>query len=148
ALREAEPLEEVARHRTPSSQWRRYDKMQRFPAGLLVFGDAVCSFNPVYGQGMTVAALQAQCLRQCLGQGTGVLAQRFFSAGAKPIKVAWQLSAGGDLNLPGVDGPRPLSVRVVNKYVERIQRTAEADAVVTEQFLRVTGLVDPPSRLL
>jgi len=148
ALRDAEPLADIARHRMPSSQWRRYDKMQRFPAGLLVFGDAICSFNPIYGQGMTVAALQAKALRKCLQHGTAGLARRYFRAAAKPISAAWQLSSGGDLNLPEVEGPRPLSVRVANRYVDRLQRTAESDTVVAEQFVKVTGLIDPPARLL
>ena len=148
ALQDAEPLGQVARHRMPFSQWRRYDKMRRFPAGLLVFGDAICSFNPIYGQGMTVAALQGQALRQCLQQGADALARRYFRASSKPISVAWQLAASGDLNLPDIEGPRPLSVRIANRYVDRLQHKAESDIVVAEQFLRVAALVDPPSRLL
>jgi hypothetical protein len=66
-------------------------------------------------QGMTVDALQAQALRQCLQHGASGLARRFFRAAAEPITVAWQLAAGGDLNLPDIKGPRPLSVRIVNR---------------------------------
>ena len=67
AIGAAEPLPKSVVSVTRESRWRRYDKMRRFPAGLLVIGDAICSFNPIYGQGMTVAALQAQqALRHCL----------------------------------------------------------------------------------
>jgi 2-polyprenyl-6-methoxyphenol hydroxylase-like FAD-dependent oxidoreductase len=148
ALQHAEPLGEVNRYRTPSSRWRRYDKMRRFPAGLLVFGDAICSFNPIYGQGMTVAALQAMVLNRCLSSSPGSLAPRYFRAAAKPIGVAWQLAVGGDLNLPEVEGPRPLSVRLTNRYVDRVQAAAEIDTVVAGKFLRVAGFAKPPASLM
>lgn len=148
AIRAAEPLSEVCRFRYPESRWRRYDKMRRFPAGLLVLGDAICSFNPIYGQGMTVAALQAQALHQCLHRGADGLARRYFRAAAKPIGVAWQFAVGADLNLPEVEGPRPLSLRLANRYVDRLQTAAESDLVVAEQFTKVIALIDPPTRLL
>ena len=136
AVRAAEPIGDVARHRFPSSQWRRYDKMRRFPDGLLVTGDAICSFNPIYAQGMTVAALEALALRDCLARGTSDLAPRFFRAAAKPIRQAWQLSAGGDLALPEISGE------------QSILTAAEYDAAAVDQFSRVTALVDPAVRLL
>ncbi len=147
ALRCAEPLGEVARYRTPSSRWRRYDKMRRFPAGLLVFGDAICSFNPIYGQGMTVAALESLALDRCLRRGQDNLAARFFRAAAKPIGVAWQLAVGGDLALPEIEGPRPLSMRLANRYVDRVQAAAETNLAVAAQFLKVAGFSARPASL-
>jgi 2-polyprenyl-6-methoxyphenol hydroxylase-like FAD-dependent oxidoreductase len=148
AVRAAEPLGEVARHRVPSSQWRRYDKMRRFPDGLLVTGDAICSFNPIYGQGMTVAALEALALQDCLSRGTEDLPRRFFKAAARPIRQAWQLAAGGDLALPEIGGAQPLPTRLFNAYVDRVLTAAEFDVAVLNQFVKVTSLVDPASRLL
>lgn len=148
AMAAAEPLGDVIRTRYPESRWRRYDKMRRFPDGLLVLGDAFCSFNPIYGQGMTVAALQAQTLAQCLAKGSADLARRYFRKAAKPIAVAWQFAVGADLNLPGVEGRKPLALRLTNRYVERLQSITDHDIVVAEQFIKVVGLVDPPARLM
>ena len=130
ALRCAEPLGDVERYRRPSSRWRRYDKMEHLPVGLLVFGDAICSFNPIYGQGMTVAALEAMALDRCLRRGSHNLAPRFFRAAAKTVSVAWQLAVGGDLALPEVEGPRPLAVRLTSRYVDRVQAAAETNVVI------------------
>jgi hypothetical protein len=148
AVRAAEPIGEATRHRQPSSQWRRYDKIRRFPEGLLVIGDAICSFNPIYGQGMTVAALEALALRDCLSCGTRDLARRFFRAAAVPVRQAWELSANPDLSLPEIDGTPPLLTRLLNVYVDRVLTAAEYDAVAVNQFFRVTSLVDSATRLL
>nr|WP_232000820.1 2-polyprenyl-6-methoxyphenol hydroxylase-like oxidoreductase [Mycobacterium kyorinense] len=148
AVRNAYPIGDVVGHRVPSSQWRRYDKLRRFPKGLLVIGDAICSFNPIYGQGMTVAALEALALRGCLCTGTSDLAWRFFRASARPIRQAWQLAAGGDLALPEIEGERSRVTRLFNGYVDRVLTAAEFDTAVLNQFTKVTSLVDPPNRLL
>ena len=148
AVQAADPIGEVTRHRVPCSQWRRYDKMRRFPAGLLVTGDAICSSNPIYAQGMTVAALEALALRDCLSLGTDDLSRRFFRAAAKPIRQAWQLAAGGDLALPEVEGAQSVTTRLFNRYVDRIMTAAEYDTAAVDQFSRVTALLDPATRLL
>lgn len=148
ALAVGAPLGEVCQFRYPESRWRRYDKLNRFPDGLVVLGDAICSFNPVYGQGMTVAMLQAQSLGECLQKGSNDLARRYFRAAAKPIGVAWQFAVGGDLSLPEVQAKRPLATRLGNRYIARLQTVAQYDMEVTETFFRIIGLLDPPSRLL
>ena len=148
AVRAAEPLGEVIRHRMPSSQWRRYDKMRRFPEGLLVCGDAICSFDPIYGQGMTVSALDAVALRDCLVRSRHDLARRYFRAAAKSIGVAWRMGAGSDLAFPEVQGRRSLSTRMTNRLADWVLTACESDAVVVEKFFRVNNLIDPPVRLM
>ncbi|ORV40114.1 FAD-dependent oxidoreductase [Mycobacterium conspicuum] len=148
AVRAGEPMSPVAQHRLPSSRWRRYDRANGLPEGLLAVGDAVCSFNPIYGQGMTVAAMEALVLRDCLVGGLNRLPQRFFRAAAIPIGQAWQLTVGGDLSLPEVDGTPPLATRLLNGYMDRVLRAAEHDVAVFEQFARVAWLVDSPFKLL
>lgn len=148
AVRNAVPLSDICRYRYPENRWRRYDKMKRFPDGLLVIGDAVANFNPIYGQGMTVAALQALALRDSLSGGTRDLPRRYFRAAAKPIGVAWRFATGPDLSLPEVEGHRTLPMRLANGYVERLLTVCESDTACAEQLIRVTGLIDPPTRLL
>ncbi|WP_198344412.1 FAD-dependent oxidoreductase [Mycobacterium dioxanotrophicus] len=148
ALRAAEPLTEAVTYRYPASVRRFYERLPQFPSGLLVFGDAICSFNPVYGQGMSVAALEALALRDCLEDGPQDLARRFFRAAAKPLGRAWQMASGADLTLPRVEGHRSPSIRFANRYTERVLAAAESDGLVAETFLRVTNLVDAPTALL
>jgi 2-polyprenyl-6-methoxyphenol hydroxylase-like FAD-dependent oxidoreductase len=146
AVREAEALDEPASFGFPASTRRRYERLTRFPDGLLVLGDAVCSFNPVYGQGMSVAAIETMALREHLRGDGG--AGEFFARLAKVVDVAWDISTGGDLDFPAVEGKRTVKVRMGNAYLARVQYAATKDADVTAAFMRVAGLIDPPQALM
>ncbi len=149
ALHRAEALDDVRVHRYPASRRRRYERLRRFPRGLLVVGDALCSFNPVYGQGMTVAAEEAVALGDALAAGADrTLARRYFRSAARHVDVAWRLSVGSDLALPEIPGRRSLEVRAVNHYLARVLATAARDPEVATRLLRVIGFVDPPTALL
>lgn len=147
-IRDAEPLGDAVRFRYPATIRRRYEDLRSVPDGYLVFGDAICSFNPFYGQGMTVAAVEALELRRCLAAGTDRLARRFFRAAARFVDVVWDISVGGDLRFPEVEGPRTRKVRIVNAYLNRLYIAAEHDPEVGRRFLRVVNLLDRPERLL
>ena len=143
----AEPLDEPLAFRYPASVRRRYERLSRFPAGYLVFGDALCSFNPIYGQGMTVAALEALALRDHL-RHPRAQARAFFRTASRLIEAPWQIAVGNDLRFEHVNGRRTAKVRLVNRYLARLNRVAEDDGVVALAFLRAVNLIDRPERLL
>jgi 2-polyprenyl-6-methoxyphenol hydroxylase-like FAD-dependent oxidoreductase len=141
-------LGETTTFRYPASRRRHYDRMRRFPSGLLVIGDAMCSFNPIYGQGMTVAALEAIALRDCLRDGDLRLSERFFRSAAKVVDVAWQMANGSDLAHAGIVGRRTAMTRLSGRYTQQLLKTAAVNGTVAEQLLRVLNMVDPPSKLM
>ena len=99
ALRAAEPLGAVSGQRYPARHLEALSQVRQFPAGLLVMGDAICSFNQVFMQGMTMAALQAVALRNCLADRDGDLSWRFFKATAKHIAPGWRANRLIDFTL-------------------------------------------------
>lgn len=149
ALRSAEPLTEPDSRTFPASRWRRYDRMSALPDGLLVLGDGVCSLNPTYGQGMTVAAMQAEALAATLREGTRDLPRRYFRAAAKPIRDTWHLAAVADRAILGdTTGPLPWPIRALAPLGDTFFGAVAADPVLRERFLEVFSLFSPPTRLL
>jgi 2-polyprenyl-6-methoxyphenol hydroxylase-like FAD-dependent oxidoreductase len=147
AIRQGEPCTEPVTIRFPNSVRHRYERLTRFPERLLVMGDGVCSFNPVYGQGMTVAALESLVLRQQLGRGQPPQPLAFFRGIAKVIDAPWAIAGGGDLAWPGVEGRRTASSNRLNKYFGKVMFGMMFDGRITNSFMRVAGLVDPPRSL-
>ena len=147
ALRRAEPLDEPVGFRYHASVRHRYERLSRFPDGLLVMGDAMCTFNPVYGQGMSVVALEALALRACLQQARPQ-PLRFLRQIGRIVDVPWAMSTGGDLAFPDVEGRRTLQMRLLGGYLARLHEGAAHDPYLGRAFLRVAGLVDPPQALL
>ncbi|MEU6083885.1 FAD-dependent oxidoreductase [Streptomyces sp. NPDC047108] len=148
-IQDAEPLDDPVAHRFPVSLRRRYETMDRFPGGLLVTGDSVCSFNPVYAQGMTVAALGALVLRRHLQAGRPPEPLPYLRDLAREaVGPSWEANAVNDLQFAGVRGERTLKTRLIQRYGRLVQAAAAQDPVVAHAFVRVLSLVDPGTALM
>jgi 2-polyprenyl-6-methoxyphenol hydroxylase-like FAD-dependent oxidoreductase len=145
----AEPLGEAATGGFPNYVRRRYDRLRRFPSHYVVTGDAVCSLNPVYAQGMSVAIGEARALGQVLDRhGLDGVGPRFFQHTRPTVDAAWTMATGADLGYPAVEGPRPARWRLMNAYINRLLRVAHRDPVVAKAFMAVNGMVTPPQHLM
>jgi 2-polyprenyl-6-methoxyphenol hydroxylase-like FAD-dependent oxidoreductase len=144
----ATPVGEPRATRFPASIRRRYEQMNSFPGGFLVMGDALSSFNPVYAQGMSVAALEAIELNSMLIEDGPRLAQRFFRRAAKIIDTPWRITTGNDLRVSGISGPQSFMDRFMNWYIAELHVGARTDARMVTAFHRVTNLLAPPQSLL
>lgn len=141
--------EEIDQYPFPSNQRHRYEDLDRFPEGLVVVGDAIASFNPIYGQGMSVAALEALVLHHTLTTGDREqVALRFFDRATAVIDTAWQLAIGSDFSFPQTQGERPRGTALFNWYLSRLFRKAHTDGVLTDVFTRVLSMQQPPGSLL
>jgi hypothetical protein len=148
-VRHAEPLSEIVAYASPSNLRRYYERLERFPARLVVMGDALCAFNPVYGQGMSVAALEAAALETCLRDAASLdsLAQRFFAKAAKIVDTPWTIAAGSDFAYAGVTGKRPPGTAFINWYLGQVHRAASVDRTVCRAFFTVANLLADPTSL-
>lgn len=140
-------LHEVRTYRFPDCRRRRYDRVA-LPLGFAPIGDAVASFDPVFGQGMSVAALEAVVLGRYAAAGLEAVRDRYPRRAVALAERAWGIVVGADRQLPGVGGTPPPAHRWISRYVARAQRVARHDPVVARAVMRVTNLLDPPSALM
>jgi len=147
----SEPVGDPVTHRFPANQRRRLDKLRRFPSGWTLLGDAVCSFDPIYGQGMTSAALQAAALGACLDRTSSVdqrFGRRFHKSVAAVVAAPWSVAVGGDFAYAGTTGPKPFGTDVLNRYIRRVTVAAQHDDRVAIRFNEVVAMVRRPESLL
>jgi 2-polyprenyl-6-methoxyphenol hydroxylase-like FAD-dependent oxidoreductase len=145
----AEPAGDVATYHQADSRRRDFHRLRRFPARLVAAGDAVASFNPVYGQGMTSAMLHASCLSKYL-RGNPRLdrpARSYFADVKVVVDAAWQISTMADLALPHVDGPYPRGYRLLQWVSGLIFKASMRDHTVSQRLNKVTTLLAHPSSL-
>jgi 2-polyprenyl-6-methoxyphenol hydroxylase-like FAD-dependent oxidoreductase len=145
----AEAIGEASTGAFPANVRRRYDRLKRFPGRYVVTGDAACSLNPVYAQGMSVAFEEALTLAQVLDRhGLHRVGPRFFRQTKRITGVAWTMATGADLGHPGVEGPRTAGWRLLNAYLARLFGVAHRDPVVADAALEVLGMISTPQQLM
>ena len=146
----SKPLSAPRGFRRTDNVRRAYEQLRRWPDGLIVTGDAACTFNPVYGQGMSVCAIEASELSRALvGRGKELrFAHTLQRHLARANSAPWQLATAADLAYPTTEGTRRGGVsRIISRYIERLQTVAIQDPVVASAFRYVTHLLSPPLSL-
>ena len=151
AIKDAKPLTPISTFKFPANRWRRYDHLARFPAGLLVIGDAISTFNPVYGQGMSVCSLEVDELRQLLESCQGStkipddIAKKFFRKAAKIIETPWMLATQSDFLYPETSGKRPAHTNVLNWYLLRMLQLCSGNERIAKTFYEVLHFIKKPT---
>ncbi|HEY7125927.1 MAG TPA: FAD-dependent monooxygenase [Ktedonobacterales bacterium] len=152
-IKDAEPLSPVSIYRFAANRRRYYERMSALPEGFLVMGDAVCSFNPIYGQGMTVAAIEAEtlqaALQQCQGRQGDMagFTRRFQKAIAKTINVAWMFTTSEDFRYPETEGKRSFGMGFFHWYSRRLLEAAADNPRLAQSFYLVMHMLKPPTAM-
>ncbi len=149
-LKLMEPTSAFYSSRATRNRWRHYERWRARFDGFIAIGDSAAVYNPTAGQGMSVIAVTSNTLRECLqkyGASNPQLAPRFFSALADAQRDPWRISVGNDLRLAGTQGHRPLSIRLLNWYRDRVATAAASDPAVRIPMEDVFQMVKPLSAL-
>jgi len=153
-IRNAEPLTDIISNRFKENLWRHYERLERAPEGLVVLGDALCSYNPAYGQGMTASALEALALDECLREhrangahNTRGLARKVQRRAGEIVKMPWMLATSEDFRYPQTIGERPLGMRALHWYTRKIHERSADSAYIYRAFLHVMQMMEPPASL-
>ncbi len=148
-IQKAEPVSPIMTYKYAASRWRHYERMSRLPEGFVVLGDAVCSFNPVYGQGMSVAAMEAKLLDTMLQKhfGTRGFTKRFQKAAAEIARVPWMLATSQDFLYPATEGKRPFGLGFLHWYMGRVNELTATNPFIVQRFYEILNLLKTPTSL-
>ena len=143
------PLGEVHVHRQTANRRHRYERLRRWPSGVLVVGDALCAFNPVYGQGITVAACHAVALRDALSSGLRTTAlRRLQRRFARLADLPWAIATGQDLRLPSSAGRQSRAQTLFAAWAGEVSRlAAHGDARAAMAMASAYHLIASPTVL-
>ena len=153
AMKGAKQLSQVVRYGFPESKWRHFGMLDRFPRGLAPTGDAFCCLNPVYGQGITVAVLEANIMRRLLkanADETDPLAAfgpQFLGEAEALLKDPWTMSATPDFLYPETRGIRPKDLDDNLRFQNAMLRLSTRDADLVELIAEVRHMLKPMSVL-
>ena len=152
-VRHAEPPRDIRHFGFLTSQWRHFERLSHLPRGILPIGDAICRFNPIHGQGMSSAAMQARLLKVVL-DGAGkeadpiAAAQNGFMTDVESVlKTPWNMSTSADLVFPEIRGERPENFEEGRKFEQALFRAAVADPVVHQALMEVSQLLQSQDHL-
>lgn len=145
----AEPLTPVYGHRAMANRFRHFERWRARLDGFVALGDAVCAFNPVYGQGMTAAAVSARLLGDWVAEARGgaLDPRRYFKRQARFLSEVWTLATGADFRFPKTTGKRPPFANVANGYLDLLLLASEEDLVVRDAMRDVIHLLDSPTAI-
>src|SRR5271168_157768 len=149
-LKLMEPTSRFYSNRATRNRWRHYERWRRRLDGFIAIGDSAAVYNPTAGQGMSVVALTANRLRECIekhGAANPEFAPRLFAAMADAQRDPWRISVGTDLRLQGTKGDRPRSIKLLNWYRDRVAAAAASDAAVRNEMEDVFQMIKPLSAL-
>jgi flavin-dependent dehydrogenase len=147
ALANAEPTSPIVGFRNTVNRLRHYERLARWPDGLVALGDAVCTFNPIYGQGMSVAALSARLLGESVAGARRGFERGFQRRLARALRDPWTMATGQDRPYLSVTAPQRRIVRAKQWYADRVIRASVVDERVHTAFVEVVHMVRPLSAL-
>ncbi|MFI7576090.1 FAD-dependent oxidoreductase [Micromonospora sp. NPDC049497] len=150
-IKRAEPLSDPETRQFPAARRRFFERLDRLPVGYVALGDTICSFNPLYGQGMTAATLEALALGRSLdkfGVASAEMARHYYRAAAKVLETPWRMATGGDFAYPETTGPKPFGTDLLNRYAREAMLASHVSPEVHKVLLEMQHLLCPPSALL